>query len=128
MKRGAAKSGNASQEGEPLDYAEFFSALRYYAGMSKQEILSSSRAYLTELYARYVKRACENLGVPSDGNDESKQSNAKGKLSASAYPRDLKKEYELAKAASEAPVVPLDTDFLGQFKNFNPNRYDIPTD
>lgn len=128
MKRGAAKSGNASQEGEPLDYAEFFSALRYYAGMSKQEILSSSRAYLTELYARYVKRACENLGVPSDGNDEGKQTNTKGKLSASAYPRDLKKEYELAKAAADAPVVPLDTDFLGQFKNFNPNRYDIPTD
>ena len=96
--------------------------------MNKQEILSSSRAYLTELYARYVKRACENLGVPSDGNDEGKQPNAKGKLSASAYPRDLKKEYELAKAAAEAPVVPLDTDFLGQFKNFNPNRYDIPTE
>jgi len=24
--------------------------------------------------------------------------------------------------------VPLDTDFLSTFQNFNPNRYDIPTD
>ena len=123
MKRGAAKSGNASQEGEPLDYAEFFSALRYYAGMSKQEILSSSRAYLTELYARYVKRACENLGVPSDGNDDGKQSNAKGKLSASAYPRDLKAEMDLAKKAAETPPTPLDTDFLSSFSMFDQNKY-----
>ena len=123
MKRGADKSGNASQEGEPLDYAEFFSALRYYAGMSKQEILSSSRAYLTELYARYVKRACENLGVPSDGNDDGKQSNAKGKLSASAYPRDLKAEMDLAKKAAETPPTPLDTDFLSSFSMFDQNKY-----
>ena len=123
MKRGAAKSGNASQEGEPLDYAEFFSALRYYAGMSKQEILTSSRAYLTELYARYVKRACENLGVPSDEKEEDKQSNAKGKLSASAYPRDLKADMELAKKAAETPPTPLDVDFLNGFSTFNPNKY-----
>ena len=123
MKRGAAKSGSASQEGEPLDYAEFFSALRYYAGMSKQEILSSSRAYLTELYARYVKRACENLGVPSDGNDEGKQQNTKGKLSASAYPRDLKAEMDLAKKAAETPPTPIDTDFLSRFSTFDANEY-----
>ena len=123
MKRGAAKSGNASQEGEPLDYAEFFSALRYYAGMSKQEILSSSRAYLTELYARYVKRACENLGVPSDGNDEGKQSNAKGKLSASSYPRDLKAELDLAKKAAETPPTPIDTEFLNRFSTFDASEY-----
>ena len=49
-------------------------------------------------------------------------------LKANAYPRDLKKDYELAKAAAEAPVVPLDIDFLGGFKNFNENRYDIPKD
>lgn len=81
------------------------------------------------LYARYVKRACENLGVPSDEDGEQKKqtNNGKSMLKANAYPRDLKKEYELAQAAAEAPVTPLDTDFLGQFKNFNPNRYDIPT-
>ncbi len=124
------KSGNAPQEGEPLDYAEFFSALRYYAGMNKQEILTSSRAYLMSLYSRYVKRACENLGVPSDGEKEeqNQKKNGKSMLKPNAYPRDLKKEYELAKAAAEAPVVPLDTDFLSTFQNFNPNRYDIPTD
>lgn len=82
------------------------------------------------LYAKYVKRACENLGVPSDGDqDQSNQKkNGKNMLKANAYPRDLKKDYELAKAAAEAPVVPLDTDFLGGFKNFNENRYDIPKD
>ena len=117
------KSGDAPQDGEPLGYDELFSALRYYAGMNKQEILTSSRAYLTELYARYVKRACENLGVSPDGNAEDKQSNAKGKLSASAYPRDLKADMELAKKAAETPPTPLDTDFLGQFSTFNPNRY-----
>ena len=124
------KSGDAPQDGEPLAYDELFSALRYYAGMNKQEILTSSRAYLMSLYAKYVKRACENLGVPSDGDqDQSNQKkNGKNMLKANAYPRDLKKDYELAKAAAEAPVVPLDTDFLGGFKNFNENRYDIPKD
>jgi len=124
------KSGDAPQDGEPLGYDELFSALRYYAGMDKQEILTSSRAYLMSLYSRYVKRACENLGVPSDGEKEEQNQNKNGKsvLKSNAYPRDLKKEYELAKAAAEAPVVPLDTDFLSTFQNFNPNRYDIPTD
>ena len=124
------KSGDAPQDGDPLAYDELFSALRYYAGMNKQEILTSSRAYLMSLYARYVKRACENLGVPSDGEKEEQNQNKNGKsmLKSNAYPRDLKKEYELAKAAAEAPVVPLDTDFLSTFQNFNPNRYDIPTD
>lgn len=124
------KSGDAPQDGEPLEYDELFSALRYYAGMNKQEILTSSRAYLMSLYSRYVKRACENLGVPSDGEKEeqNQKKNGKSMLKSNAYPRDLKKEYELAKAAAEAPVVPLDTDFLSTFQNFNPNRYDIPTD
>ena len=124
------KSGDTPQDGEPLGYDELFSALRYYAGMNKQEILTSSRAYLMSLYSRYVKRACENLGVPSDGEKEeqNQKKNGKSMLKPNAYPRDLKKEYELAKAAAEAPVVPLDTDFLSTFQNFNPNRYDIPTD
>ena len=119
------KSGDAPQDGEPLAYDELFSALRYYAGMNKQEILTSSRAYLMSLYARYVKRACENLGVPSDGEKEEQNQNKNGKsmLKSNAYPRDLKKEYELAKAAAEAPVVPLDTDFLNSFSTFNPNKY-----
>ena len=68
LRRGV-KSGDAPQDGEPLAYDELFSALRYYAGMNKQEILTSSRAYLMSLYSRYVKRACENLGVPSDGEN-----------------------------------------------------------
>ncbi len=124
------KSGDAPQDGEPLAYDELFSALRYYAGMNKQEILTSSRAYLMSLYSRYVKRACENLGVPSDNeqDQQNQKQNGKSMLKSNAYPRDLKKEYELAKAAAEAPVVPLDTDFLSTFQNFNPNRYDIPTD
>ena len=80
------------------------------------------------LYAKYVKRACENLGVPSDGEKEelNQKKNGKNRRKANAYTRDLNKYYELAKAAAEAPVVPLDTDFLGGFKNNNTKGYDIP--
>lgn len=130
MKRvvqGGGMTQQSDADATPLDYAEFFSALRYYAGMNKQEILTSSRAYLTELYGRYVKRACENLGVPEDGDKDSRKKNAKGQLSMGAYPRDLKAERELAKKAAETPPTPLDKDFLSNFSQFNPNKYKIPT-
>lgn len=68
-----------------LDYAEFFSVLMYYYGMSKAEILSHSRRFLYALYKQYGRRACENLGVSADGD---KQAEKEGE---NAYPSEFKK-------------------------------------
>lgn len=67
-----------------LDYAEWFSVLMYYYGMSKEDIMRRSRRFLYALYKQYVRRACENLGVSPDKEDEEK-------TGENAYPSQFKK-------------------------------------
>lgn len=58
----------------------------YYYGMSRDEILNSSRRFLYALYKQYVKRACENLGVSPDGKNAEET-----ELTKEDYPQQFKK-------------------------------------
>lgn len=58
----------------------------YYGHMSKEDIRNSSRPFLYGVYKKYVKRACENLGVYSEPNDGSET-----QLKESDYPKEFKK-------------------------------------
>lgn len=70
-----APSSDASEDDGALeeigfDYQDFFSVLMYYGHMSKEEIMKSSRPFLHGIYRMYAKRACENLGVSSEPEEE----------------------------------------------------------
>lgn len=58
----------------------------YYGHMSKAEIMQSSFPFLKEIYLKYGKRACENLGVSSDKNEEEEETGT-----VSDYPVKFKK-------------------------------------
>ena len=58
--------------------------LMYYTSMNKDDILKCSRRFLYALYQRYVRRACENLGINPDKDSE----NGDTQLSDSDYPND----------------------------------------
>lgn len=67
-----------------MDYAELFSVLMYYYGMSKDEIMARSRRFIYALYEQYVKRACENLGVSPSKKDSEENTE-------DTYPQDFGK-------------------------------------
>lgn len=101
-----------------LDYEDFFSVLMYYGHMSKQDIMNSSRPFLYGIYKNYAKRACENLGVSPDPNDEDSDT----PLKESDYPKEFKKvskeeREKLAKKYSS------DEDFLSQFSGFKRDKF-----
>lgn len=105
----ASKGDDADFE---LDYAEFFSVLMYYGHMSKKEIMNSSMPFLICIYKQYVKRACENLGVSSNNEDE-EESNTQ--LKESDYPTDFRK--------LSLPNFSNTDEFLEQFSEYNPNKF-----
>ncbi len=77
--------------------------------MTSEEIDSHSYAYLFEMYKEYPNRACENLGVSPDKEDEDKKSNRRNKnsrrnkrnnnvtLNENDYPMNLKTNANEAK-------------------------------
>lgn len=93
----ASKDGDADNDEDlTFDYCDFFSVLMYYAHMSKDEIMRHSRAFLHGIYRTYVKRACENLGVSSDREedddiDEENAQASKYGLTAADYPESFSK-------------------------------------
>lgn len=67
----------------------------YYTGMSKEEIRNSSLPFLYGLYKVYVKRACENLGVSPDKDNNQENENEKtDNDDYSQYDQELEKEEE----------------------------------
>lgn len=98
-----ASSSDASEDGDAendkdlvFDYCDFFSVLMYYGNMSKNEIMTHSRAFLHGIYRMYVKRACENLGVSSnreedDDIDGTERQVQQFGLSQSDYPTSFSK-------------------------------------
>lgn len=102
-----------------LDYEDLFSVLMYYGHMSKQEIMKSSRPFLYGIYRSYVKRACENLGVPPNGGD---CTDSNTPLSESDYPTEFGKmsRKEREEAANKYSS---DEDFLSRFAGFNRNKF-----
>lgn len=81
--------------------------------MSKEEIMNSSMPFLLCIYKQYIKRACENLGVSSDNEDEEEEGN--NQLRESDYPEEFRKL---------CPSNFWSTDeFLEQFSEYNPNKF-----
>lgn len=97
-----------------MDYAEFFSVLMYYGHMSKAEIMNSSMPFLLGIYKQYAKRACENLGVsPDSENDEEEYGNTQ--LKESDYPTEFRKLSSTDYGSTD--------DFLKQFSEYNPTKF-----
>lgn len=84
--------------------------------MSKGEIMTHSRAFLHGIYRMYVKRACENLGVSPDREEDSdididNQVSQYG-LSESDYPASFSK---LPPRERKQPVVNNDPNKTREF-------------
>lgn len=93
--------------------------LMYYGHMSKTDIMNSSRPFLYGIYRSYAKRACENLGVSPDSEDEDVN---KAPLKESDYPKEFKK---LSKKEREdfSDKFASDEDFLSAFSGFNKDKF-----
>lgn len=90
----------------------------YYGHMSKNDILHSSRKFLYSIYQQYVKRACENLGVSSDGESDSDYSDGKTQLTESDYPAEFFSisQEQREKEISESGIS--DEEYLNSFPQF----------
>ncbi len=106
--KASASSSDRGNAGASLNFDELFSVLMYYAHMSKSDIMNSSRRFLFAIYRNYVKRACENLGVASEGEDEDS-------LSEEEYPSEFKtfSQKEREEYVSESGMS--DAEFMAQF-------------
>lgn len=119
-----ASSSDASADDDAeefdLDYGDLFSVFMYYGHMSKEDIMSSSRPFLYEIYKQYAKRACENLGVSSD--EENEDTDSKHALKESDYPIEFKKLDKRERKEALKEFVNTD-DFMKQFPGFNKDKY-----
>lgn len=93
-----------------FSYEEMFSVLMYYTSMRKEDILKCSRKFLYALYQRYVRRACENLGIDPDTDEKGNK-----QLSDSDYPTEWisfsqAEREKMIKESGES-----DEDFINKF-------------
>lgn len=96
-----------------MDYSEFFSVLMYYGGMSKEEIMRSSRPFLFGIYKQYINRASENLGVNPNDDGEPKHARKTG-LEENDYPVEFKKLSQIEKDRA-VNQYSSDEEFLANF-------------
>lgn len=102
------EDGAENEDIEGLDYCEFFSVLMYYGHMSKKDIMNSSRPFLYGIYKKYAKRACENLGVsPNDEDEEIKETD-------NGYPTEFHKISDLDRIETMSNLTN-DEDFMKRF-------------
>lgn len=109
-------AGEGNSSGSPssaslLGYDELFSVLMFYFGMSKQDIMNSSRKFITTLYATYPKRACENLGVSSKSEQEKKNTDENGYPSKFVSFSQAEREKYISESGQS------DEDFIAQFES-----------
>ena len=99
----------------------------YYGHMTKEEIKNSSRPFLYGIYKSYCRRACENLGVSPDVDNEENE-DKKVTLRESDYPKEFKKLTQKEKEEREKYSNTFDSneDFLSQFPMFNADKYTNP--
>lgn len=88
----------------------------YYAHMRKEDILSSSRPFLYEIYKKWADRACENLGV-----SPKKDSNDNCELTEDDYPKEFVKISDRDMRQSVDNLLQND-EFMKAFPDFA-NRY-----
>lgn len=96
-----------------FNYCDFFSVLMYYYHMSKEAILGHSRGFLHGMYRMHVKRACENLGVSSDGEEGEEDSDSG--IDSTGYPTRFYKLPARKKADIPDSTPDATKDFLKAF-------------
>lgn len=89
----------------------------YYYGMSKEDIMHSSRPFLYRLYSKYVKRACENLGVSPSGEEDEVESNESVMLRDEDYPTDFHRITDMDRKETMSNLTN-DPEFMRQFGSF----------
>lgn len=104
-----------------FDYEDFFSVLMYYGHMSKYEIMHSSRKFLVAIYQKYVKRACENLGVSDENSDNEDDAIGKTKLTEEDYPKEFISYTQAQRERDIKESGMTDAQFLSQFKQYIPH-------
>lgn len=120
MKASSSEASNedgADDEELEFDYRDFFSVLMYYAHMSKEDIMNSSRQFLYGIYRVYVKRACENLGVSPDSKKEEEtdiEEESEVEIETDDYPTQFRKLAPRERGAARDDYSSTQ-EFLSQF-------------
>ena len=83
----------------------------YYAHMSKNDILHSSRRFLYSVYQNYDKRACENLGVSDSEEDDDS-------LQEEDYPSEYRKFSQKEREEYIENSNMTDEEFLSGFEQY----------
>lgn len=78
--------------------------------MSKEGIMNSSRPFLHGIYRMYAKRACENLGISSNPEEEESVDG----LTSSDYPENFGKLSPSGKVENNQEFGSVQ-DFMAQF-------------
>lgn len=92
----------------------------YYGHMSKEEIMNSSLPFLLGIYKQYEKRACENLGVSPNKDEEECDDTVQ--LRESDYPAEFKKLSSPNRDEILSKYGSTD-EFLAQFSEYNPTKF-----
>lgn len=108
---GEGNSSGSPSSASSLSYDELFSVLMYYFGMSKEDIMNSSRKFIYALYSTYPNRACENLGV-SNKQEEKKES-----TDTNGYPSKFVSFSQEERKKYIAESGQTDEDFIAQFES-----------
>lgn len=123
MKAAQDSSDRSACAASSFDYEDFFSVLMYYGHMSKDDILNSSREFLVGIYQKYVKRACENLGVSEDDGDVESNTPGKTTLTDADYPKEFISftQAQREKEIKESGIT--DEQFLSRFKEYQKPKH-----
>lgn len=89
--------------------------------MSKDEILHSSKKFLLAIYQNYVKRACENLGVSSESDENDNNTIGKTQLTEADYPTEFISYTQAQREKYVAESGMSDKEFLSQFSEYVPH-------
>lgn len=108
---GEDNSSGSSSSASSFSYDELFSVLMFYFGMSKQDIMNSSRKFIMMLYATYPKRACENLGVSANPKEEESNADSNGYPSKFVSFSQAEREKYISESGQS------DEDFMAQFES-----------
>lgn len=85
--------------------------------MSKESILNSSRPFLYGIYRKYARRACENLGVSPDGEDEEGYEISSNQLRDEDYPKEFHKISDIDRKDTMSTLTS-DPEFMKQFGSY----------
>ena len=89
----------------------------YYGHMSKESIMRSSRPFLYGIYRKYVRRACENLGVTPGGESSQEEQGTNVRLSDEDYPKEFHRITDVERKETMNSLTS-DAEFMRQFGKY----------